>query len=178
MTEQQNNPLHGLKMETMVTELVEFYGWEILATAMRFHCFKSHPTIKGTVKFIRSTEWAREKLENFYLYKFKRMPKPTDEEFGMSPRERGFRDGLDAKKPMQLTKESIELSQAKSASAHKARSSEKFQAQNKKHFREELRDQGRSQVRSDLDLKIDLVQYHDAMDPLLKEEIENNSIAL
>jgi len=155
MTEQQNNPLHGLKTEVMVQELVDFYGWEILATSMRFHCFKTHPTVKGTVKFIRNTDWAREKLENFYLYKFKRMPKPTDAEFGIPPRERGFRDGLDMKKPMKLTNESILLSQAKSASAHKERCFEKRATQNNKHFRDELREKGRNQGREDRKQKSD-----------------------
>lgn len=123
--EQQNNPLHGLKLETLLTELVEFYGWEILSTAMRFHCFQTNPSIKGSLKFLQKTEWARTKLENFYLSRFKRMPRAADHEFELLPRERGFADGIVPRKPMQLTIESIELSQAKAASAHKERSQEK-----------------------------------------------------
>jgi uncharacterized protein (DUF2132 family) len=125
MTSQQNNPLHGLNLETLITELVEFYGWEILATAMRFNCFKINPTIKGSVKFFKNTAWAREKLEAFYLYRFKRMPKPNEAEYLLLPRERGFADGIVPLAPMQLTVESIELSQAKAASAFKEKSSEK-----------------------------------------------------
>lgn len=123
--EQQNNPLHGLKLETLLTELVEFYGWEILLAAMRFHCFKMNPSIKGSLKFLQKTEWARIKLENFYLSRFKRMPRASDDEFDLLPRERGFADGIEPRKPMQLTIESIELSQAKSASAHKEREQQK-----------------------------------------------------
>lgn len=120
---QRNNPLHGLKTETMLTELVEFYGWKILYAAMRFHCFKVNPSIKASVKFLQKTEWARVKLENFYLYKFKRMPKPKPVEQNLAPRERGFAHGITPREPMKLTIESIELSQAKSASAYKERQS-------------------------------------------------------
>ena len=132
-TDQQNNPLHGLKTETMVKELVEHYGWEILFTAMRFHCFKTNPTIKGSVKFLRNTQWAREKLESFYLSRFKRMPRATEEEFGMPSRERGFPEHIVPRKPMELTIESIELSQAKSASAHEERSNEKRASNRRQH---------------------------------------------
>ena len=133
MTAQQNNPLHGLNLETLITELVEFYGWDILATAMRFNCFKVNPTIKGSIKFLKNTPWAREKLEGFYLYRFKRMPKPNEAEYLLSPRERGFDDGIVPRAPMELTIESIELSQAKAASAFKEKSSEKHK-QNKQTF--------------------------------------------
>ena len=125
MTAQQNNPLHGVNLETVITELVAFYGWDILATAMRFNCFKTNPTIKGSIKFLKNTPWAREKLEGFYLYKFKRMPKPNEAEYLLSPRERGFADGIVPRAPMELTKESIELSQAKAASAFKEKSAAK-----------------------------------------------------
>ncbi len=120
--EQQNNPLHGLKLEALLTELVEFYGWEILATAMRFNCFKTNPSIKGSLKFLQNTTWAREKLEAFYLYRFKRMPKPDSEQYLLPPRERGFADGIVPRAPMKLTVESIALSQAKAASAFKEKS--------------------------------------------------------
>ena len=119
--EQQNNPLHGLKLEVLLTELVEFYGWEILSTALRFHCFKTNPSIDGSLKFLRKTEWARAKLEEFYLYRFKRMPKPDQEEYELAPRERGFAAGILPRDPMILTVESIELSQAKAASNFKAK---------------------------------------------------------
>lgn len=121
--EQRNNPLHGLNLETLLTELVEFYGWDILATAMRFNCFKNNPNIKGSLKFLKNTVWAREKLEAFYLYRFKRMPKPDSTQYDLSPRERGFPAGITPREPMKLSHESIALSQAKSASAFKERTS-------------------------------------------------------
>ncbi|MCP4321265.1 MAG: DNA-binding protein VF530 [Alteromonadales bacterium] len=123
--EQQNNPLHGLSMETLLTELVEHYGWKILYASMRFHCFKVNPSIAGSLKFLKKTEWARTKIENFYLSRFKRMPKARDFEYDLAPRERGFSLHIVPREPMELTIESIELSQAKAASAHKERSQEK-----------------------------------------------------
>lgn len=123
--EQQNNPLHGLSMEILLTELVEFYGWKILYASMRFHCFKTNPSVEGSLKFLKKTEWARTKLENFYLSRFKRMPRPLDHEYELAPRERGFSLHIVTRSPMELTIESIELSQAKAASAHQERSQEK-----------------------------------------------------
>ncbi|MDN3699142.1 VF530 family DNA-binding protein [Vibrio clamense] len=120
---QQNNPLHGLKLETLLQELVDHYGWEILDTAMRLNCFNTKPSIASSIKYLKKTEWAREKVENFYLYRFKRMPKASDLEYDMPPRSRTFKHGLEPREPMELTVESILLSQAKSASAHKERAS-------------------------------------------------------
>ncbi|MDN3611131.1 VF530 family DNA-binding protein [Vibrio ostreicida] len=119
---QQNNPLHGLKLDTLLQELVDFYGWDILDTAMRFNCFHTNPSVASSVKYLKKTDWAREKLENFYLYRFKRMPRASSEEFDLSPRARTFPHGLKPKEPMVLTVDSILASQAKAASAHKERS--------------------------------------------------------
>lgn len=120
---QQNNPLHGLKLETLLQELVDYYGWEILDTAMRINCFHTNPSIASSVKYLKKTAWAREKLENFYLYRFKRMPRASAEEYDLPPRARTFPHGLKPKEPMELTVESILKSQAKAASTHKERSS-------------------------------------------------------
>jgi len=105
--ENQNNPLHGLSAEAMVTELVEFYGWEILDAALGLNCFRMNPSIASAVKFLRKTEWARHKVENFYLYRFKRMPKARGVEFDLDPRDRGFASGVVPKEPMPLTVELI-----------------------------------------------------------------------
>ncbi|WP_375239743.1 VF530 family DNA-binding protein [Aurantibacter sp.] len=64
---QINNPLHGIKLADIVTELHEFYGWEYLGHELNMNCFKSNPTIKSSLKFLRRTPWARTKVENFYL---------------------------------------------------------------------------------------------------------------
>lgn len=125
---QKNNPLHGLKLETMLQELVDFYGWDILDTAMRFNCFHTKPSVESSVKYLKKTDWAREKLENFYLYRFKRMPRASSEEYDLPPRARTFPHGLKPKEPMELTVDSILKSQAKAASAHKERSSRNRQS--------------------------------------------------
>jgi uncharacterized protein (DUF2132 family) len=67
MTEQLNNPLHGLTLETIVTRLVEYYGWKSLGEQISIRCFQADPSIKSSLKFLRKTPWAREKVENLYL---------------------------------------------------------------------------------------------------------------
>ena len=64
---QQNNPLHGLTLQAILTELVEHYGWEELSYMVNINCFKSDPSIKSSLKFLRKTEWAKVRVENIYL---------------------------------------------------------------------------------------------------------------
>ncbi|QYJ77665.1 VF530 family DNA-binding protein [Shewanella acanthi] len=73
---QANNPLHGIKLETIVTELVEHYGWEELAERITIRCFTHDPSIKSSLRFLRKTDWAREKVEYLYL-KMKKLPLPA-----------------------------------------------------------------------------------------------------
>ena len=119
--EQQNNPLHGLKLDTLVAEIVDFYGWKILYAALKLECFNTNPTVESCIKFLKKTEWAREKVENFYLYRFKRMPKATGAQFDLKPRERGFAAGIAPRKPMELTIESIAKMQAQAASQYESK---------------------------------------------------------
>ena len=67
MQEQPNNPLHGVKLATILESLVEHYGWEELALNVNINCFKKNPTVKSSLKFLRRTPWAREKVERLYL---------------------------------------------------------------------------------------------------------------
>lgn len=64
---QPNNPLHGIKLATIVEDLVDFYGWESLADKININCFKSNPTVKSSLKFLRRTPWARDKVEALYV---------------------------------------------------------------------------------------------------------------
>lgn len=64
---QPNNPLHGVKLETIVTELVDHFGWEELGIRININCFNSDPSIKSSLTFLRKTPWAREKVEKLYL---------------------------------------------------------------------------------------------------------------
>ena len=66
-SEQPNNPLHGITLETMLTTLVDQYGWEGLHKKIAVRCFLNNPSIKSSLKFLRQSPWAREKLERLYL---------------------------------------------------------------------------------------------------------------
>ena len=65
---QARNPLHGLTLENIVTDLVAFYGWPGLGERIPLRCFTSDPSIASSLKFLRKTAWAREKVEGLYLF--------------------------------------------------------------------------------------------------------------
>ncbi|PIB37345.1 hypothetical protein BFP72_01925 [Reichenbachiella sp. 5M10] len=65
--DQINNPLHGVKLADMLDYLVDLYGWEELGKHIRINCFNNNQTIKSSLKFLRRTPWAREKVEHLYL---------------------------------------------------------------------------------------------------------------
>ena len=68
MSEQQiNNPLHGIRLIDILEYLVKEYGWEELGERIDINCFNSNPSIKSSLKFLRKTPWAREKVEKLYL---------------------------------------------------------------------------------------------------------------
>ena len=66
-TVQPKNPLHGLTLEMILSELLEQYGWEGLSQLININCFKNDPSLKSSLKFLRKTAWAREKVESLYL---------------------------------------------------------------------------------------------------------------
>lgn len=66
-TEQPNDPLHGITLEKIVVMLVDHYGWEALAQRVNINCFKSDPSVKSSLKFLRKTQWARDKVEGLYI---------------------------------------------------------------------------------------------------------------
>lgn len=68
--EQPNNPLHGVKLEAIVVALEEHYGWDGLAERIPVNCFKNDPSVKSSLKFLRKTPWARDKVEALYLSTF------------------------------------------------------------------------------------------------------------
>ncbi len=67
---QANNPLHGVTLETVVTRLADHYGWEALGDRIRINCFISDPSVKSSLKFLRKTPWAREKVEALFVDTF------------------------------------------------------------------------------------------------------------
>ena len=67
MNTQPNNPLHGITLEKILTRLVDHYGWEELGHRIDIRCFNWEPSIKSSLKFLRKTQWARDKVEALYL---------------------------------------------------------------------------------------------------------------
>ena len=65
---QPNNPLHGITLEMILNELVASYGWEELGRIIPVRCFTNNPNMKSSLKFLRSTPWARSKVEELYLW--------------------------------------------------------------------------------------------------------------
>lgn len=75
METQKNNPLHGVKLEQIVTELQAHYGWEYMGFKIKIKCFTDNPSIKSSLKFLRRMPWARTKVENMYLEYLKKSKK-------------------------------------------------------------------------------------------------------
>ena len=71
MTDKQSNdPLHGITLEKILTRLVEHFGWDGMAQRVDINCFKSDPSVKSSLKFLRKTQWARDKVEDLYISTF------------------------------------------------------------------------------------------------------------
>ena len=67
MSNQANNPLHGITLQKIVEQLVAFYGFDTLGELIKIKCFKDNPSIKSSLTFLRKTDWARKKVEELYL---------------------------------------------------------------------------------------------------------------
>lgn len=65
--EQPRNPLHGITLETIIERLVELHGWQRLGQLIDIRCFTHEPSVKSSLRFLRKTPWAREKVEALYL---------------------------------------------------------------------------------------------------------------
>ena len=72
METQKNNPLHGVKLEQIINELVSHYGWEYMGYEINIRCFTHDPSVKSSLKFLRRTPWARAKVEIMYLNMLKK----------------------------------------------------------------------------------------------------------
>ncbi len=111
----KNNPLHGLSLKNLLTEMVNHYGFDILFAYLNINCFKTNPSIDSSVKFLKKTDWAREKVEAFYMYKFKSLPNPSSEQFSVPPRDRIVPEGQVAGDPAALSLEDAEQVREKQA---------------------------------------------------------------
>ncbi len=61
------DPLHGVTLERMLNELVDHYGWDSMGRRVRIKCFSNDPTIGSSLRFLRRTRWARDKVEALYV---------------------------------------------------------------------------------------------------------------
>lgn len=111
MTEEinyKNNPLNGVGLKALITELVEHYGFEILHAYLNINCFKTNPSIASSIKFLKNTDWAREKVEAFYMYQYKNLPAVSSEQFHVPPRDRIVPDEQKPGEPAKLSLEDAE----------------------------------------------------------------------
>ncbi len=72
-TEQLRNPLHGKTLEAIVTELADYFGWDELGARINIRCFTHEPSVGSSLKFLRKTPWARDKVESLYLFMLRDM---------------------------------------------------------------------------------------------------------
>lgn len=66
-TSHPRDPLHGITLETIVTFLVDRYGWAEMGERIPIRCFRYDPSVKSSLTFLRKTPWARQKVESWYL---------------------------------------------------------------------------------------------------------------
>lgn len=104
----RNNPLHGLSLKNLLIEMVGYYGFDILFAYLNINCFKTNPSIEASVKFLKKTDWAREKVESFYLYEFKNLPRATNDQFQLPPRDRIVPEDQTPGEPAELSLEDAE----------------------------------------------------------------------
>ena len=73
MNKQPDNPLHGVTLEQVIMSLVDYYGWNGLADKIHINCFENDPSVKSSLKFLRKTPWARNKVERLYISTFEKL---------------------------------------------------------------------------------------------------------
>ena len=79
-------------MDVLLTEISDCYGWKLLSETINIDRFLYHTGIKSTVKFLRHNQWAKENVENFYLYQYKNFPYLDDKQLSITPRDRFIPD--------------------------------------------------------------------------------------
>ena len=111
----KNNPLHGVGLKNLLSEIVDYYGFEILFAYLNINCFKTNPSIESSVKFLKKTDWARGKVEAFYLYQYKNLPKASSSQFDLPPRDRIIPQEQTPGEPAKLSLEDAEKLREKRA---------------------------------------------------------------
>lgn len=99
----KNNPLNSIGLKKMLAELTNHYGFDILFAYLNINCFRNNPSLASSVKFLKKTVWAREKVEEFYLYSFKSLPKASYPQSKLPPRDRIIPDDQTAGEPAELS---------------------------------------------------------------------------
>ncbi len=72
-----SDPLHGVTLKSILEQLVEAYGWDDMARAIRINCFANDPSLNSSLKFLRRTPWARAKVESMYLWHLKQVQRSS-----------------------------------------------------------------------------------------------------
>lgn len=122
----QNNPLHGIGLKQLLNILVDHYGFEILNAYLDFNCFKNNPSVESSLKFLKKTDWAREKLESFYLYQYKSLPLPPKHELEISPRDRIIPEDQQVGEPAELSFTDAKQHRRDEAKPKRSRDSKSF----------------------------------------------------
>jgi uncharacterized protein (DUF2132 family) len=117
----KNNPLHGVGLKSLLIEMVDEYGFELLFAYLNINCFNTNASIESSVKFLKKTDWAREKVEGFYLYEFKNLPRASSEQFLLPPRDRVIPEGQTPGDPKKLDLKDAERLREKRARKSKER---------------------------------------------------------
>lgn len=69
-----NNPLHGVTLQMIVEQLVDYYGFDTLGELIKIKCFNSNPSVKSSLTFLRKTDWARKQVEALYIKTLPKFP--------------------------------------------------------------------------------------------------------
>ncbi len=117
----ESNPLHGVSLKNLLIQIVGHYGFDILFAYLNINCFKTNPSIESSVKFLKKTDWARAKVEDFYVYEFKNLPRASSEQFALSPRDRIIPEDQTPGEPAKLSLEDAERLREKRAKKSAAR---------------------------------------------------------
>ncbi len=131
----KNNPLNGVGLKAMLMELTSHYGFNILFAYLRINCFKTNPSLESSLKFLKKTEWAREKVELFYMYQYKNLPRVSSEQFETPPRDRIVPDNQKPEEPAELSLEDAERMHERAAKkAAERKESNRHSSSTRKHF--------------------------------------------
>ncbi|MCP3673273.1 MAG: DUF2132 domain-containing protein [Gammaproteobacteria bacterium] len=131
----KNNPLNGVGLKAMLMELTSHYGFNILFAYLKINCFKTNPSIASSVKFLKKTEWAREKVEIFYMYQYKNLPRVSSEQFETPPRDRIVPDHQKPGEPAELSLADAERMHERAAKkVAERKASNRHSSGTRKHF--------------------------------------------